>query len=123
VGRLAAGEALEDVQAGFIASPEFQASADTDYVQALYRAVLGRTGSAAELAAWNGMLPQLGLGGVAAAFTHSLENRDRFVTATFEAFLHRDPSAAELSTYAGLGTDLLGIEQAILSGPGFFTNG
>ncbi len=120
---LQSGVSEENVQAAFLSSPEFLGHIDTDYVQALYRLTLGRTGDAAELAGWYGALPQLGLQGVAAAFTNSAEHRSQVVAGDFLTLLHRPASAGELSSLSGLPLDLLTLEAAVLSSPEFFTNG
>jgi hypothetical protein len=117
------GMSLEAVQAAFLSSPEFVSHANTDYVQALYLHVLHRTGSAAELATWNNVLPVVGLSGVAAGFTSSLENRQNAITSYYESLLHREPSAAELATWAKVPGDLLTLEAAILASSEFFMNG
>ncbi len=123
ITELQSGASAENVQAAFLSSPEFLGHIDTDYVQALYRLTLGRTGSAAELAGWYGALPGLGLQGVAAAFTNSAEHRSNVVAGDFQSLLHRPASAAELSSLAGLPLDLLTLEAEFLAGPEFFTNG
>ncbi len=123
INLLQSGVSAENVQAAFLSSPEFLGHIDTDYVQALYRLTLGRTGDAAELAGWYTVLPQLGLQGVAAAFTNSAEHRSQVVAGDFLTLLHRPASAAELSSLAGLPLDLLTLEAAVLSGPEFFANG
>ncbi len=123
INLLQSGVSAENVQAAFLSSPEFLGHIDTDYVQALYRLTLGRTGAAAELAGWYTVLPQLGLQGVAAAFTNSAEHRSQVVAGDFLTLLHRPASAAELSSLTGLPMDLLTLEAAVLSSPEFFTNG
>jgi hypothetical protein len=45
----------------------FTGTADRNYVQALYQALLGRTAGSAEVAGWVNALPQLGRQGVALA--------------------------------------------------------
>ncbi|HEV3079111.1 MAG TPA: DUF4214 domain-containing protein [Gemmataceae bacterium] len=116
------GASLESVEAGFITSPEYLSNIDTDFVQSLYINLLGRTGSAAELAPWNNGIQALGLAGIGNAFLTSQEYRADNVTADFATFLHRPPSPTEISQYAGSATDLLGIEAAILSTPECFSN-
>ena len=61
VSLLQNGAALEQVQALFIASPEYQGHINTDYAQSLYINLLGRTAGLAELSGVNAALPQLGL--------------------------------------------------------------
>ncbi|HEV3079110.1 MAG TPA: hypothetical protein VGY66_05000 [Gemmataceae bacterium] len=116
------GASLESVEAGFITSPEYLGRIDTDFVQSLYINLLGRTGSAAELALWNNDIQPLGLAGIANAFLTSQEYRADNVTADFATFLHRPPSPPEISAFVAMPTDLLGIEAAILSSQECFTN-
>jgi hypothetical protein len=115
---------LEQVEAGFIASPEYQGHINTDYVQSLYLNILHRTGSAAELAYWNGQLPQLGLAGVAAAFTGSFENRVNTATEYYQDLLGRTPQPGEAAALAGgFKGDLLALEAAVLGGGEYYANG
>jgi hypothetical protein len=116
------GASLESVEAGFLTSSEYLGHIDTDYVQSLYLNLLGRTGSAAELAIWNNTIQTLGLAGIANGFLTSQEYRGDNVASDFTSFLHRPPSAAETSAFAGMATDLLSIEAAILSSPECFSN-
>jgi hypothetical protein len=116
------GASLESVEAGFITSPEYLSHIDTDFVQSLYINLLGRTGSAAELALWNNSIQTLGLAGIASAFLTSQEYRGDNVAADFQLFLHRSPSPAETSAFVGMSADLLGIEAAILSSQECFSN-
>jgi hypothetical protein len=116
------GASLESVEAGFITSPEYLGRIDTDFVQSLYINLLGRTGSAAELALWNNDIQTVGLAGIANAFLTSQEYRADNVSADFTSFLHRPPSPTEISAFVAMPTDLLGIEAAILSSQECFTN-
>jgi hypothetical protein len=109
------GATLESVEAGFLTSPDYLGHIDTDFVQSLYLNLLGRTGSSAELALWNNDIQALGLAGIASAFLTAQEYRGENVIADFTSFLHRSPSPAETSAFAGTSLDLLGIEAAILS--------
>jgi Domain of unknown function (DUF4214) len=109
------GASLEAVEAGFITSPEYLGHIDTDYVQSLYLNLLGRTGSAAELALWNNDIQTLGLAGIANAFLTSQEYRADNLRTDFAGFLHRPPSPTETSAFVGMSADLLGIEAAVLS--------
>lgn len=122
IGLLQAGVPEETVMAGFLTSAEYLAHIDTDYVQSLYRLTLHRTGSAAELAYWNNLVPALGFNGVAVGFTTSNENRGYRTTDYFQHLLHRSPTSADLSYFTSLPGDLLAIEAAILSSREYFTN-
>src|SRR5262249_28160403 len=125
VNLLQSGQTLETVQAYFIAAPEFLAHNDSDYVQSLYRLVLGRTGGPAELASWYTVLQQPGgLQTVATQFARSLENRQNAAASACLTFLHRTPTPAERDALANAtGLDLLGIQLAVLNLPEFLTNG
>ena len=89
------GQNIDQVEAGFLSSPEFLAHSNTDFVQALYIDVLGRTGGSSELASWYTVLPQLNLQGVAASFTGSQEHRTKTVTTTSEACCTGRPPVAK----------------------------
>jgi hypothetical protein len=115
---------LEQVQAGFVASAEYQSHINTDFVQSLYMNVLHRSASTTELAGWNNALPQLGLGGVVAGFTNSFENRVDTATQYYQDLLHRAPQPGEASSLAtGVQGDLLALETAVMSGPEYNANG
>ncbi len=71
-------------------------TANARYIQSLYKTVLGRVGSDAEVASWmdklaGGMTPTQ----VAAGFVGSIEHRTDEVASYYESFLHRaaDPSS------------------------------
>jgi hypothetical protein len=114
---------LEQVETGFIASPEYQGHINTDYVQSLYLNILHRTGSAAELAGWNNALPQLGLAGVAAGFTGSFENRVNTATGFYQDLLGRTPQFAEAASLASANGDLLTLEADLLASGDYYANG
>src|SRR5262249_44475079 len=115
---------LDQVEAGFIASPEYQGHINTDYVQSLYLNLLHRTGSAPELAYWNAQLPQLGLAGVAASFTGSFENRVNTATQYYQDLLDRTPQPGEAANLAnGFKGDLLALEAAVLGSGEYYVKG
>ena len=118
------GATLESVQAGFASSAEFLADNNSDYVQGLYRNFLGRTGSAAELDFWYGVLQQPnGLLITATGFTTATENRTLFVQSLFTTYLHRQGSGAEVANLVAQPTDLLSIQAEVLSSSEYFSNG
>jgi hypothetical protein len=117
------GATLEQVQATFIASPEYQGHINTDYVQSLYINLIGRTGSLAEVSSVNAVLPQFGLAGLATAFADSAENRMNTVTAYIHDLLHRPPQPGEVSTLAAQPGDLLALEAGLLGGTEFYARG
>jgi hypothetical protein len=124
VGLLQGGASLESIQAGFISSPEFISSNNSDYVQGLYLTFFGRTGSSSELAYWYGQLQQPnGLNIVANGFATSAENRDAFVTSFYRSYLHFTPTANDVSFYANQSADLQSLALQILDSSAFFNNG
>ena len=123
VNLLQNGETLDQVQAGFISSQEFISSNNSDYIQGLYRTFFNRTGSSTELGYWYAQLPTLGLAGVAQQFAGSAENRTQFVTNTFKAYLHRPPTANDLSVWTSQTGSLNAIALGILNTPEFLNNG
>src|SRR5262249_42631501 len=52
IGFLSAGGTLEQVETLFLTSPEYLSHINTEFVQSLYLNILGRAGSAPELALW-----------------------------------------------------------------------
>ncbi len=123
VGQIQGGASLETIQAGFIDSPEFISNNNSDYIQGLYRTFFGRTGSSAELAYWYAQLPSLGLAGVAEGFATSTENRQQFVTETYENYLHQTPTSSQVATWVGTSGSLASLEEQILSTTPFLNNG
>jgi hypothetical protein len=123
VNLIKGGMTLEAVQAGFISSPEFISSNNSDYVQGLYRTFLGRTGTATELAYWYGQLPSVGLSGVALGFATSPENRNHYISDIYKDFLHRTANTSDLTFWSGQSGDLLAIEAQILATNEYFTKG
>jgi hypothetical protein len=89
------GGTEEQLETGFLTSPEYLSHINVDFVQSLYINVLGRTGSASELAGWNNLLPTLGLVGVANGFTHSTELREDTAIADYQTYLYRAPHPAQ----------------------------
>lgn len=117
------GGTEEKLETLFLTSPEYIGHINTDFVQSLYINILGRTGSASELAGWNNAIQQLGLAGIANAFTNSTENRSNTVRSYFQTFLHRTPSGAELNALVSTSADLLSLQGSVLSLPEYFANG
>ncbi len=117
------GGTEEQLENAFLSSPEYLGHINTDFVQSLYINILGRTGAANELAGWNNLIEQLGLGGIANGFIASTENRSLTLDTYFQTFLHRAPTTAELNTFVNSPVDLLSLEGMVLSLPEYFTNG
>jgi hypothetical protein len=132
VGLLFQGQSEEQVLSQILASPEFYnraqtlghfGSADQNYVQALYRVLLGRTASDAEAASWVVTLPQQGRQGVALGFLTSVEYRTDLVQSYYNVLLHRPPDAPGLAFWVGIGEDGLDTRIGFEASPEFFTNG
>jgi hypothetical protein len=117
------GGTEEQVESLFLTSPEYVSHINVDYVQSLYMNILGRTGSADELALWNNNIHNLGLTGIANGFVHSTENRLNTLRSDFQTFLHRTPTDTELMPLVNTSLDLLSLEGAVLSSQEFFANG
>jgi hypothetical protein len=104
VGRMQQGLTDEQLQAGFIASPEFYqhaGSTDKGWVDALYTTLLGRVADPGGESHW----VQLLAGGVSRAsiaygFTSSSEEEKARVKLDYEHFLHREPSTSDLDYWA-----------------------
>jgi hypothetical protein len=123
IGFLQNGGTEEQIESLFLTSPEYISHINVDYVQSLYMNILGRTGSADELALWNNNIQSLGLTGVANGFVHSTENRLNTARSDFQMFLHRTPTNTELAPLANGSLDLLSLEGVVLSSAEFFGNG
>src|SRR5262249_27255958 len=81
------------------------------YVQALYRLLLGRGGATSELAGWVGLLPSLGQSGVAQAILQSGEARTDLVEGYYNALLHRPDDPAPLQVYVSTNRDAATLRQ------------
>jgi hypothetical protein len=114
---------------GLIGGPD----ANTNYVQALYQLLLGRTGSAAEAGGWVAALHNhtLTLQGVAFGFVISQEYRTDVVASDYLTLLRRAGSPAEIAGWVNSTLDLfsirLGFETsgehgAVVISTAYFTN-
>jgi streptogramin lyase len=134
VNELLAGQTEEQVLSQILGSTEFfnraqnligGSDANSNFVQALYQLLLGRTGSAAEVAGWvsnlqnHGLTPQ----GVALGFLTSPENRTDVVAGYYQSLLHRSASQVEISGWVNSGLDEFHIRVGIESSAEFFSNG
>ncbi|HEV8062702.1 MAG TPA: DUF4214 domain-containing protein [Gemmataceae bacterium] len=123
IGFLQNGGTEEQVETAFLASPEYLSHIDTDFVQSLYLNIFGRTGSASELAFWNGNIQKLGLAGIANGFVQSSENRDDIITGYYQTLLDRTPTQSEIAPAVSSSLDLLSVKAEVLSLAEFFNNG
>jgi hypothetical protein len=120
--QLGADEAT--VVEGFLNSPEYQAAhaSDSSFVQDLYFSVLGRAGSADELATQEMNLANgMDRATMARMFVTSEEADRQAVTAFFGAYLHRAPDAGLDFWVAALqgGESLGAVQTGILGDPTF----
>jgi hypothetical protein len=123
VGYLQAGGTLEGVSQAMLASSEYQSHfPGDDFVQSLYRNLLQRTGSSAEVNSLVALLSQLGRAGVVQGFLSSPEFRAGEVGDDYAQLLHRTSSAAEVNSWVGSGLDLLAIDTLFAASPEFQLN-
>jgi len=103
VAAMASGLTDEQVEAGFIGSPEYvqnHGGQGEGWVRGMYRDLLGRDPAASEVGYW---LAALGAGAsdqsVAYGFAASAEREGQRVTQDYENFLGRDPDAWGISNW------------------------
>lgn len=104
--RAAGGSTVDDVQRRFYDSEEYyviSGSNGTGYVQRLYRTMLGREASQADLAAW---VPRMGTSAGRAQVVHgiwfSVEAAQRRAGAYYQVFLRRGPDGPGLANWANV---------------------
>ena len=92
------GMHIEEMQVGFVASPEYYArggGTDAGWITRLYVKVLGRTPAASEVAFWQGQLTSgVSRSSVARGFLYSDEHLTTVVDGYYQLLLHRgiDPT-------------------------------
>lgn len=124
------GESEESCLAGILGSSEFRARAgllasgtgDEAFVRSLYRVLLGRTATEAEVTGWLNLLPALGHDGVAQSFLRSREFRANAVFAYYNRFLHRGATEEELGFWVHSDRDLSRIRAGFEASDEFFRN-
>jgi Domain of unknown function (DUF4214) len=144
------GGTEEQVAAALLASPEFAqransladspASPNVSYVEALYRLLLGRAASGADIDFWAAHVLGMGRSAVATSFLSSAELRQDVVKALYFSdpanqalalpglspnLLHRSasPPASDLAAWANTGMDLVSIEVAFAGTAEAYANG
>lgn len=128
IDRLQAGDSEASVTLAFLNSAEFQAAhADgADYVQALYRNVLGRSASDSEAAGWRTSLAGgLSRADLAAIVVNSQEAANLAISGYYAAFLHRgvDDQAGGWSAALQQGSATPSdVAAAILASDEFYAN-
>lgn len=123
VGALQNGTRLQDVEATFLASPEYLGKINTDFVQSLYLNVLKRSAAPSELQSWNNAIPAIGLDGIAARFTNSSEHQLKSTREAFITLLHRTPADQEIAPLASANLDTLSMMALVMGSPEYFTIG
>jgi hypothetical protein len=134
VSALLSGQSEEQVLSLILGSGEFFARAQgmalvpagtpqQQFVQALYRLLLGRTGALSELAGWVGALPMLGRGGVAQAILQSGEARTDLAEGYYNALLHRPDDPVPLQNYVFSTHDAATLRLLFEATSEFFANG
>ncbi|HEY4376761.1 MAG TPA: DUF4214 domain-containing protein, partial [Acidimicrobiales bacterium] len=103
-GRVAGGTKLRDIRAGVIASPEYfthQGLGDnSDYVDAVYRDVLGRTPDAAGKAYWLGRLDGGALrSAVASSLLAAPESLNAIIRDSYRQLILKEPAASSLTSW------------------------
>jgi hypothetical protein len=95
-----------DVLASILASQAYfnrQGTTNADYVRALYRDLLNRSASDAEVQVWDGQLQQGATRlQLAAAFLASLEYQSQYILSLYLLYLGRSPTDAELTQQMSL---------------------
>jgi hypothetical protein len=126
------GATEESVLSGVLGGAEFFNHAQTliasgtpqqRFVQSLYKLLLGRMGSAAEVAGWVGLLPQQGQQGVAMSILQSQECRTGLVEAYYNVLLHRPDDPGGLHSAVFSNQDALTIRINMEASAEFFSNG
>ncbi len=132
VSMLQNGATEESVQSQILASAEFanranamigSASASANYVQALYRILLGRNGSTSDVNGWVAVVQNAGSAAVALDFLQSGEYRGITVAGYYIELLHRQAGVLEIDGWTGTPFDLLSIRENIESSAEFYLNG
>lgn len=105
VGTLRSGRySVAQVAASFYASPEYHGGlgggTDATWVADLYEEILGRPGTAGDVAYWTSQIAPRGRWWVARQLYDSLESRRARVTDLYEHLLGRAPDAAGLAFWA-----------------------
>ena len=126
------GGTEEQVLTGLLSSAEFVdrsaalnpgADPTASFIAGLDSVVLHRQQSTAEVANVLGLIPSVGISGVAAAYVDSAEFHSDAIQGLYNNLLHRSASSGELSAWVGSGRDLLSIETLIAGTSEFYRNG
>jgi hypothetical protein len=99
-----------------------QPASNATFVMALFKQVLNRTGSPAEVNGWVAQIPTIGRSGVAQAFLTSLEYREDVVRGYYINLLRRPtlPSIQEIDSWAKSPLDITAIRVGFESSVEFY---
>jgi hypothetical protein len=133
VSELLAGVTEEVVLSQILGSPEYFSHAtsliggiagNTNFIQSLYQLLLGRMGSAGEVAGWvsASQSDALTQQQVASLFLGSSEYRSDVVAGYYQSLLHRPAIAMEISAWVNSGLDEYTIRTLIEAAPEFFSS-
>jgi hypothetical protein len=127
ISYLQAGGTVEAATVSLVGSAEYRTRFGSDgaFAQSLAATLLGRAGSAAEVAAWVGGISSAGRSALALGFLNSAEYRGRVVRQLFAQVLHRlaPPTDADVTPWVNSGLDLLTVEVDFTASPEFQANG
>jgi hypothetical protein len=127
VSQIQHGLTLEAVTAEILTSGEYQSLFvdDTAFVRSLYRGLLHREGSAAEIASWVSVLPTIGRAGVVQGFLTSQEFRTVLINEDYAVLLHRaqPPAANEVNAWLAAKLDALTMDEFFATSPEYHGNG
>ncbi len=124
-----ASQSEEQVLSQILSSQEFYTRAQTlgfgdtaagNYVRALYKLLLNRTASSAEVAGWVSDLPALSQQGVAMGFLTSTEFRTNDFEGYYEGVLQRPSDAAGLSGWVNSSLNLFSVFVGFESSDEFY---
>ena len=100
-----------------------QSTAQQRFFQSLYQFLLGRTGSAGEVAGWVGQMAQQGQDGLALSIIESQECRTDVIEGYYNALLHRPAEPTGLNGWLSANLDEFSLRIIFEGSLEFFTNG
>jgi hypothetical protein len=125
ISQIQHGLTLEAVTAQILTSAEYGALFvdDSAFVRSLYRGLLHREGSAAEIAGSVAALPAIGRAGVVQGFLTSQEFRTVLINEDYADLLHRAPAASEVNGWLAANLDALTMDEVFATSPEYQVNG
>jgi hypothetical protein len=125
ISQIQHGLTLEAVTAQILTSAEYgsQFVDNNAFVRSLYRGLLHREGSAAEIAGSVAALPAIGRAGVVQGFLTSQEFRTVEINEDYAELLHRAPAASEVNGWLAANLDALTMDVVFATSPEYQANG